>query len=258
MDFYKNATDDFTSFAKSSGSDTAQTLTIVSGLTGIGSALTAPIAPLSTGLAVVSGVSGLASNYAPKPQEATIVTLEGGDFDSLWESFKQAVLDINSELTEAEFALHGMINDALADYDANAACYSLIPARRFLKTVPNSAESELYGGNSIRIVHSRLRSVAGKIEHIGDHQRTVAGRCAGAVNTSEWSRGTLNGGAIGWGPQGHAGTFKLIVETLTTLLIEESKLMHRLAEHCVEVSEDFKATDAGVESTLDKLEARAR
>lgn len=256
--FYKNATSDFTSFAKSGGPDTAQTLTIVSGLTGIGAALTAPIAPLSAGLGVVSGVTGLASNYVPEPAEATIVTLRGGDFDTLWDSFKQGVSDINSELTEAEFTLHNMIQQALADYDANATCYSLIPARQFMKSDENSPESELYGGNSIQIVHPRMRSVAGKIEHIGDHQRTVAGKLSDAVNISEWSRGTLNGGSIGWGPNGHAASFELIVDTLTTLLLEESKHMHRLAEHCVEVSEGFKVAEAEVERTLDKLEARVR
>lgn len=102
------------------------------------------------------------------------------------------------------------------------------------------------------------------IEHIGDHQRAVAGRLGGvdaAGNTSalvadEWTRESLLGSPIGFGSMGHYSELSRLVETLVDLLVTESKTAHRIAQHCLDVSTDFALTDDQIETGLDRLASR--
>lgn len=123
-------------------------------------------------------------------------------------------------------------------------------------TTLDSAPIELYTGDDVRIVHSKLRAVAGRIEHVGDHQRSVAGMLGGAAASGGWSRGYLQGSIIGWAPTGHHGDLESVVDGLVDLLLLESRTAHRVAEHCLQVSTGFRLTDEQVEATLDRLESR--
>jgi hypothetical protein len=102
------------------------------------------------------------------------------------------------------------------------------------------------------------------IEHIGDHQREVAGRLGGtdsagnssALVADEWSRATLQGATIGWGPTGHYSDYALLVDAVVELLLQESRTAHRTAEHCLDISTGFRLTDDQIEAGLDHLEKK--
>ena len=277
-EFFANATSDFASFAQSRGtgsSATQTTLNIVSGVTNAAAAATFLFPPAAVTLGVISGLAGIGSVFAA-PSEAvgrTTIALEGDDFDALWSSFASSIREVNSQLVEAEHSLAMMCRNVLAAYGDNPDSFSITSRGRsnvaqagdnlprFLQTGPDSAPIELYAGDDVRIVHSKLRAVAGMIEHVGDHQRTVAGTLEGSGGTAslvaeEWEREYLQGSIIGWGPTGHYGDFKSVVEGLVDLLLLEARTAHRVAEHCLQVSSGFRLTDDQVEATLDRLESR--
>lgn len=272
VDFFTQATADFNSYAESSGASGqggATTLSVISGTAGAASAASFAFPPAAAALGVISGLAGIGSAFWPTEEEvtATIVALSGDDFDSLWASFGESVRAVNSELVDAEYGLATMCRNVLADYGAHPDAFSItergprnVPQAgdnlpRFLDTDQDSAPIELYAGDDVRVVHSKLRAVAGKIEHVGDHQRTVAGRLGG-VGEGDWTRGTLQGSTIGWGPTGHQGSASSVVETLVDLLLQESRTAHRIAEHCLNISTDFSRTEDQIRAELDRLESR--
>jgi hypothetical protein len=272
-DFFENATKDFASLAKShgaSGGGGSTALSVVSGVSGAASAATFAFPPAAATLGVISGLAGIGSLFWPSTTEVghTNIALEGDDFDAMWESFKEGVRAVNSQIVEAEYSLAMMCRNVLEAFGEHPDSFSItsrgrsgVPQAgdnlpRFLQTDQDSAPIELYAGDDVRIVHSKLREVAGRIEHVGDHQRSVAGMLGGAGASSGWDRAYLQGSIIGWGPTGHHGDLESLVDSLTDLLLLESRTAHRVAEHCLQVSSGFRLTDEQVEATLDRLESR--
>jgi hypothetical protein len=107
-----------------------------------------------------------------------------------------------------------------------------------------------------------MRFIAGAVESIGDHQRGLAGRLGGvdgagnpsSLVQSEWGRASLpEVGVMGNGPSGPYDAFAQVVDQLTDLLLIEARTAHRLAEHCIAVSRDFRATDDQREAELDSI-----
>jgi hypothetical protein len=110
--------------------------------------------------------------------------------------------------------------------------------------------------------HTKMRFIAGAVESIGDHQRGLAGRLGGvdgagnpsSLVQSEWGRASLpEVGVMGNGPSGPYDAFAQVVDQLTDLLLIEARTAHRLAEHCIAVSRDFRATDDQREAELDSI-----
>ena len=282
---FDRATDDFNAFADTGedagGGSGGTTLAVISGTAGAASAASFAFPPAAAVLGVIAGLAGIGAAFWP-PQEVgpdepkILLVLDGGDFDSLWTSFKGLVEDVNGELVAAEHALSTMCRNVVAEYESYPEAFSItengtrgVPQAgdnlpRFLNTEAGSAPIELYAGDLVRVVHAKLRSVAARIEHIGDHQRQVAQRLGGsdssgnpsALVADEWTREYLQGGIIGWGPDGHYGDYERVVETLVRLLIAESKTAHRIAEHCLDISTGFSRTDQQIEAELNKLERK--
>lgn len=278
--FFANATTDFNSFAESHGSSgegEAQTLTIISGVTAVASGATAAFPPASATLAVVSGITSLGAAMWPQEQaiEPTEIVLEGGSFEEYWSSFTECVRAVDRELTNAESCLGTMCTRMLNESASFPDAFSITARRadgsgqgndyddlnRFLATNQGSPNDELYAGTEIHIVHSKLKNVAGMIETIGDHQRTVAGKLggnsdAGAPNAlvqSEWSRESLNGVILGAGHHGHYESYAALVNGLIDLLLQESATAHRVAEHAYDISTGFTLTDQQREAELDTI-----
>lgn len=281
-EFFAKATADFNGFAGTSdgsgkGGETA--LTIVSTVAGAASACTFAFPPAATTLGVVSGLAAVGAAFWPS-EEATdfdTLVLKGESFDAMWESFKTSVRAVDEELSAAERALATMCRNAKSDLWSHPDSYSITAKggagkkaqpnddlNRFLDTDQGSAARELYWGDRISIVHAKLKKVAGMIEHVGDHQRSVAGKLGGtdaagnpsAQVANEWTRESLHGGPIGWGSTGHLAEFSSLVDTLVDLLIDESKTAHRVAQHCLDVSTEFRLTDDEIETGLDRLASR--
>ena len=273
VDFFGKATEDFSSFARSrgaSGGGGATTLSVVSGVSGAASAASFAFPPAAAALGVISGLAGIGSLFWPQDGAvpAVQIVLEGDDFDAMWQSFGEAVREVNSQLVEAEHSLAMMCRNVLTAYGEHPDSFSItsrgrsnVPQAgdnlpRFLQTDQDSAPIELYAGDDVRIVHSKLRSVAGRIEHVGDHQRSVAGMLGGTGASTGWQREYLQGSIIGWGPTGHHGDYESLVDGLVDLLVLESRTAHRVAEHCLQVSSGFRLTDEQVETGLDRLASR--
>lgn len=272
VSFFTQATADFNSYAAShgaSGGGAETTLSVLSGTAGAASAATFAFPPASVTLGVISGLAGIGGAFWPSEEAvpARIVALSGGSFGEMWQSFGESVLDVNGELVQAEYALAIMCRNVLDDYRSNPDSFSITAKGpngtpqagdnlpRFLDTDQDSAPIELYAGDDIRVVHSKLRSVAGMIEHVGDHQRTVAGRL-GSAPSGDWSRQNLQGTIIGWGPTGHQGDVSSVVDGLVDLLLLESRTAHRIAEQCVNISTGFSRTEDQIETELNRLEQR--
>ena len=107
-----------------------------------------------------------------------------------------------------------------------------------------------------------MRLISGAVESIGDHQRGLAGRLGGvdgagnpsSLVQSEWGRGSLpEVGVMGNGSGGPYDSFAQVVDELTDLLLLEAKTAHRLAEHCIAVSLDFRATDDQRETAINSI-----
>ena len=273
VDFFTHATTDFSSLAQSHGAGGgggSTALSVVSGVTSAAAAATFAFPPAAVTLGVISGLAGIGSLFWPSTEAVghTNIALEGDDFDAMWDSFGEGVRAVNSQLVEAEYSLAMMCRNVLTAYGEHPDSFSItsrgrsgVPQAgdnlpRFLQTDQDSAPIELYAGDDVRIVHGKLRAVAGRIEHVGDHQRSVAGMLGGAGASGGWQRGYLQGSIIGWGPSGHHGDYESVVDGLVDLLLLESRTAHRVAEHCLQVSTGFRLTDEQVEATLDRLESR--
>lgn len=270
-DFFTGATADFDSFAQSSGGTGTAARTVLTVLSGTATAATGIgfLTPVAGPLAVVAGLSAIGAAFWPVETAvpATILTLEGSDFDSLWSSFGESVRKVNSELVEAEHSLAMMCRNVLVAYGDEPDSFSItargrsgVPQAgdnlpRFLQTDQGSAPIELYAGDEVRVVHSKLRRVSAMIEHVGQHQRAVAGRTV-EPDQSGWDRSYLKGGIIGWGPTGHYYDFKSVVDSLVDLLLLEARTAHRVAEHCLDISTGFSLTEDQISAGLARLEAR--
>lgn len=272
-EFFTGATADFASFARSSGGSTGDaartTLTVLSGTATAAAGATFAFPPAAGALGVVAGLAAIGATFWPSEAAvpATILTLEGSDFDSLCASFGNSVRQVNSEIVEAEHSLAVMCRNVLTTYAENPDSFS-ITARgradvpqpgdnlpRFLGTDAGSAPIELYAGDQVRIVHSKLRRVSAMIEHVGQHQRSVAGR-VGEPDAGAWGREYLQGGILGWGPTGHFHDFAAVVGALVDLLLLEARTANRIAEHCVDISTGFSRTEDEISATLQRLETR--
>lgn len=273
-DFFTQATADFNSFARSregSGERGSTTLSIVSGVATAAAGASFAFPPAAGALGVVAGLAGIGAAMWPSEAavEATIVALEGSDFDSLWTSFGEAVWDINSEIVDAEHSLAMMCRNVIADFGSHPDAFSItsrgradIPQAgdnlpRFLDTDQNSAPIELYAGDNVNVVHSKLEAVAGFIDHIGDHQRSVAGKVdpVASSGSGDWERQYLQGGIIGWGPTGHYYDTKALLDELVDLLLLEAGTAQRIAGHCVDISTDFRLTEDEITTRVNELES---
>lgn len=271
-EFFSGATADFASFAQSSGGaggGTRTALTVLSGTATAAAGATFAIPAVAGALGIVAGLAAIGATFWPHetPVPATILTLEGSDFDSLWTSFGASVREVNSEIVAAEHALSTMCRNVLSTYVEQPDAFSItsrgrvdVPQPgdnlpRFLGTGAGSTPIELYAGDQVRIVHSKLRQVAAMIEHVGQHQRAVAGRI-GEPDPSGWDRSYLQGGIIGWGPTGHWRDVKSVVDSLVDLLLLEARTAHRIAEHCLDISTEFSLTEDRIAADLARLESR--
>jgi hypothetical protein len=279
-EFLGKAQADFNSFAGSqeaSGEGGATTLSAVSGVTGLGSLATAAFPPASVALGAISGLAGIGATFWPTEDAVADVrvAITGGSYPEMLDSFTDAIMEINGQLVQAEHSLARMCRAALDNFYGNPNAYSITAVGRstfssgppadpqpgdnlsqFLQAGADSPNGQLYAGDRVVIVHTKLRQVAGMIAHVGDHQRSVAGRLDPSVVGDDWSRASLPPGIIGWGPSGHRGDCVSLVDTLTDLLLEESATAHRVAEHCFDISTDFTRTEDQVEAGLRALETR--
>lgn len=251
--FFSEGTDQFNALAANGSADWAKKLTILSSLAGLGAALTAPIGPVSGGLSLVAGVAGIASNYVPAVPDASNAMLRGRDFASVWESFQQSVLDIESDLSRAEAALAKMTYAALDDLAANPGSFSIVTPTRFLETHEGSPHGELYGDNSIQIVCQRLHDVAESTREVANHQNSVAARLPSAFARHEWARPGLQGSSIGYGYDGHWFSFEKLVDSLVDLLASESRQVQWIADHCDLAAREFQAMDEQTEAAFRAL-----
>ncbi|CAN5374413.1 hypothetical protein BH11ACT8_BH11ACT8_32040 [soil metagenome] len=271
-EFITKATHDFEVFSgvdQEEGDGGKTALTVVSGAATAAAAATFEFPPAAVTFGVIAGLAAIGSAFWPGGEEsapATLIALEGGDFGAVWESFGLGIRGIDSELTQAEYSLAMMCRNAIADLSTHPDSFSItakgpggVPQAgdnlpRFLNTEGDSAPIELYAGDDITIVHHKLKTVAGLVEHVGNHQRTVAGSLGAADSDAGWSRGTLQGTVIGWGPTGHHADTSVVLDTLTDLLLTESRTAHRVAEQCLDISTGFRLTDDQIEARLDLLE----
>lgn len=260
------ATKDFESYAKSqaaSGQNVVKGLSVVSGAATIGAGATAAFPPFTGTLAAVAGVASIGAALWPT-QEARVPTeiVLGGDSPAAyWEAFEQAIKDVDLEFTRAEQDLVAMCTNALSDLANNPDAYSITRKRADGTAQPHDNLNGFLVAQ-IDIDPTKMNGVAGCIASIGEHQRGVAGLFGGtdvsgnpaAFVQGEWYRGTLPHGVhIGSGAYGPYDSFKDVVDTLTDLLIEESRTANRIAEHCVEIARDFTATDQEVDSAVTSL-----
>lgn len=290
-EFFENATKDFNSWAGTKdaepGADTA--LSIVSGVTGLASLGTAAFPPASIALGAISGITGIAGNFYGGSEATTAVQLrlKGGDYQAKLQSFMEQVLDVHSELQDAEYALGEMCLAGLDTYYSQPDGFSITskgrPSRapgpvppylgprgmqpaptdpqpgddlpRFMDADEGSPGRELYNTDAVHVVHGKLRTVAGQIERVSDHQREVANQLDAVAVANQWSRSSLQGRPIGWGSSGHRTHYKRIVDELGDLLVKESRTAHSIAEHCYDIATDFSQTDAEIETGLDRVEA---
>ncbi len=279
-EFLGKAQHDFNSYAASheaTGEGGATTLSAVSGVTGLASLGTAAFPPASIALGAISGLAGIGATFFPTDEAVpdVRVAIFDGSYQEMLTSFTDAIRAINSQLVQAEHSLAMMCRRALDAYASQPDSFSITsrgratlasppPADpqpgddlgRFQRADQDSPGKELYAGDPIYIVHDKLRAVAGMIEHVGDHQRAVAGRLGPSLVADDWTRQYLQGGIIGWGPTGHQHDYAAVVDALADLLLQESRTAHRVAEHCFDISTGFSRTDDQVEAGLRALESR--
>ncbi|MCW2791658.1 MAG: hypothetical protein JWO76_756 [Nocardioides sp.] len=273
-DYFGQSTKDFKSFADGHGaSEGGSTLSVISGVTGLAALATAEFPPAAVTLGAISGIAGLGATFFEGDGEEAVPTvtlvLDSSNFDTMWSSFKDGVRDVNSAITDAEYSLAMMCRGVLADYGASPDSYSITSVGQHVDNpqpgdnlpgflgAGEGDDRKIYGENEVFIVHSKLRQASGRIEHIGDHQREVAGRLSSSgLSSNSWERQYLDGSIIGWGPSGHHGDYVSVVDALIDLLLLEAKTAHRIAEHAFDISTGFAKTDSEIEAGLDRLESR--
>lgn len=268
-DFVRKAIHDFNDYAGAhagGGGRAEATLGAVAAVSGLaGATVGLAFPPFGAAMGVVGGVAtvgGLmfsgAPAVAPRP-----LALGGGDFMAYWTSFKGGIKDINADLKAAEDAIVDGCRRMLSDYHAYPDNYSITKGGRRKQGYGDATAP--FVQSEIDFNHTKMRRIAGAVESIGDHQRGLAGRLGGvdgagnpsSLVSSEWSRGSLpEVGVMGNGFSGPYDAYAQVVDELTDLLLLEASTAHRLAEHCIAVSLDFRATDDQRESALDNITRR--
>jgi hypothetical protein len=266
-DFVKKAIHDFNDYAGShggSGEGTAATLGAVSAISGLaGATVGIAFPPFGAAMGVVGGVATVGGLMFPATAAvaAAPLALSGGSYMEYWTSFKDGIKDINTDLRTAEEAIAEGCHRMLGDYHSYPDNYSITRGAKRGKQGPED-DATPFLTSQIDFNHTKMKLIAGAVESIGDHQRTLAGRLGGVDGAGspssqvagEWSRGSLpEVGTMGSGYSGPYAAYSQVVEQLTDLLLLEAKTAHRLAEHCIDVSLDFKATDGQREASLDQI-----
>ena len=266
-DFVTKAIHDFNDLAGSHGAEGKSpeaVLGAVSAIAGLAGA-TAGVAfpPFGVAMGVVGGAATVAALMFPATEmvEPAPLALGPGSYMDYWNSFKEGFKEIAKALREAELGIAEGCRRMLADYHAYPDNYSIGKGSSSGQQGPQD-DAAPFLQSQVDFNHTKMKLIAGAIESIGDHQRALAGRLGGvdgagnpsALVQSEWSRPSLpEVGVMGYGSSGPYGSFAQVVDELTDLLLAEAKTAHRFAEHCIDVSLDFRATDDERETALDSI-----
>lgn len=257
-DFLQVATADFASFAGSGesrgeGVDAALGATsAVAGLLGATAGKAFPPFGLAMGLVTSTvAVARLFNDVVPAVADESLL-LEGDTYAAKWDSFKEQIKKIESDLADAERAIDGSCHAMLKDLRSFPDNYSLT---RNPKKQGDREDFERMLRSRIELLPSKLRNAAAACELISEHQAGLAGILGGvdaAGNPSsdvadEWTRNTLpEVGIIGSTYSGPYLAYRQLVDAAVDLLIDESRESHRVAEWLIELLIDFKDTDAGI------------